>query len=106
SRETAATLGETPTGNARAISYRHPPIVRMTNTYIGNGQGSFEDLIKDIRLGVYACSAWGGQTLLENFSFTAAYGHMIRDGRGAGEGRSEPAGAAWRARRRRGHHRR
>ena len=81
SRETAATLGETPTGNARAISYRHPPIVRMTNTYIGNGQGSFEDLIKDIRLGVYACSAWGGQTLLENFSFTAAYGHMIRDGR-------------------------
>ncbi len=38
-------------------------------------------LIKDIPLGVYACSAFGGQTMLENFSFTAAYGHMIRDGR-------------------------
>jgi len=25
SRETAATLGERPTGNARAISFRHPP---------------------------------------------------------------------------------
>lgn len=81
SRETAAALGERPTGNARAISFRHPPIVRMTNTYIANGTGSFADLIKDIPLGVYACSAFGGQTMLENFSFTAAYGHMIRDGK-------------------------
>ncbi|HXV89834.1 MAG TPA: TldD/PmbA family protein, partial [Gemmatimonadales bacterium] len=81
SRETAAQMGERPTGNARAISFRHPPIVRMTNTYIAPGQGTFEDLIRDIRLGVYACGAFGGQTLLENFSFTAAYGHMIRDGR-------------------------
>jgi TldD protein len=80
SRETAAKLGEHPTGNARAISFRHPPIVRMTNTYIGNGQGTVADLIQDIPLGVYACSAWGGQTVLENFSFTAAYGYMIRDG--------------------------
>ncbi len=80
SRETAAKLGERPTGNARAISFRHPPIVRMTNTYIAPGRGSLEDLIKDISLGVYACGAFGGQTMLENFSFTAAYGHMIRDG--------------------------
>ncbi|MGH9260367.1 MAG: TldD/PmbA family protein, partial [Acidimicrobiales bacterium] len=80
SRETAARMGERPTGNARALSYHHPPIVRMTNTYIGNGQGTFDDLIKDIRLGVYACGAFGGQTMLENFSFTAAYGRMIRDG--------------------------
>src|SRR5688572_18877951 len=74
SRETAA-------GNGRAMSFRHAPIVRMTNTYIGPGQGTFQDLISDIKLGVYACGAFGGQTLLENFSFTAAYGHMIRDGK-------------------------
>jgi TldD protein len=80
SRETAAAMSERPTGNARAISFRHAPIVRMTNTYIGNGHGPFADLIRDIKLGVYACSAFGGQTMLENFSFTAAYGHMIRDG--------------------------
>ena len=82
SRETAAALGERPTGNARAISFRHPPIVRMTNTYIAPGrQGAgLEDLIKDVKLGVYACGAFGGQTMLENFSFTAAWGHMIRDG--------------------------
>ena len=34
SRETAAKMKEKPTGNARAINYRYPPIVRMTNTYI------------------------------------------------------------------------
>jgi len=84
SRETAAAMGERPTGNARAISFRHAPIVRMTNTYIAGpppaGGGSFEDLIGDVKLGVYACGAFGGQTMLENFSFTAAYGRMIRDG--------------------------
>ena len=83
SRETAAKLGERPTGNARAISFRHAPIVRMTNTYIAPGKKGvgFNDLIGDIKLGVYACGAFGGQTMLENFSFTAAYGHMIRDGK-------------------------
>jgi len=80
SRETAAAMGEPPTGNARALSYRHPPIVRMTNTYIAAGQGTFEDLIRDIPFGVYACDAFGGQTFLENFSFTAAYGYLIRNG--------------------------
>jgi TldD protein len=82
SRETAAALGERPTGNARAMSFRHAPIVRMTNTYIAPGRAGagLEDLIKDVKLGVYACGAFGGQTMLENFSFTAAWGHMIRDG--------------------------
>ena len=82
SRETAAKLGEQPTGNARAISFRHPPIVRMTNTYIAPGKkgAGFKDLINDIKLGVYACGAFGGQTMLENFSFTAGWGYMIRDG--------------------------
>jgi TldD protein len=80
SRETAAKMGEQPTGNARATSYRYPPIVRMTNTFIEGGHTSFEEMIRDIDRGVYACDAFGGQTALENFSFTAAYGYMIRDG--------------------------
>jgi TldD protein len=80
SRETAALMGESPTGNARATSYRFPPIVRMTNTAIGNGDTPFKDLIKDIKRGVYALDNIGGQTFLENFSFSAAYAYMIRDG--------------------------
>jgi len=81
SRETAAAMGERPTGNARAIGFRHPPIVRMTNTYVEGGTGTFDDLIRDIPLGVYAVDAVGGQTYLENFSFSAAHGFMIRDGK-------------------------
>ena len=80
SRETAAKMGEAPTGNARAINYRHAPIVRMTNTAIENGTTPFEDMIKDIKLGIYACDAFGGNTELESFSFSAGYAYMIRDG--------------------------
>lgn len=80
SRETAAKMEETPSGNARAISYRHAPIVRMTNTAIEVGTTSFSDMIKDVQHGVYACDAYGGQTALESFSFSSGHAYMIRDG--------------------------
>jgi len=80
SRETAAKMGEKPTGNARATGYRYAPIVRMTNTAIEGGTTSFEDTLGEIKLGVYACDAYGGQTELESFSFSSAYAYMIRDG--------------------------
>jgi TldD protein len=81
SRQTANKMGENATGNARAINYRFAPIVRMTNTAIENGNIPFEDMIADIKLGVYACDAYGGQTQLENFSFSSGYAYMIRDGK-------------------------
>lgn len=81
SRETAHKMGEDLTGNARAITYRFAPIVRMTNTAIEVGDVSFEEMISDIKLGVYACDSRGGQTMLENFTFTAGYAYMIRDGK-------------------------
>lgn len=81
SRETAAKMQEPLTGNARAVHFQHPPIVRMTNTYIQQGTVPFQDMIKDIKLGVYAIKAIGGQTAMEMFTFSAAYGYMIRDGK-------------------------
>ena len=80
SRETAAKMNEPVTGNARAVHFQHPPIVRMTNTYIEQGTVSFNDMVKDIKLGVYAIEAIGGTTAMEMFTFSAAYGYMIRDG--------------------------
>jgi TldD protein len=80
SRETAAKMGEKPTGNARATGYRYPPIVRMTNTAIEGGETPLEEMMGEIDLGVYACNMFGGQTMLENFSFSSAYAYMIRDG--------------------------
>ncbi|MGA1869711.1 MAG: TldD/PmbA family protein [bacterium] len=80
SLETAAKMGEKPTGNARAISRGVPPIVRMTNTYIENGEHSFEELIQGVDEGIYACGALGGQTMMEMFTFSAEYGYRIRKG--------------------------
>ena len=81
SRQTAAKMGEKASGNARAMNYRFAPIVRMTNTAIDNGTTSFEDMLKGIELGIYACDAYGGQTQLENFSFSSGYAYMIRNGK-------------------------
>lgn len=77
SRETARKMGVEPTGNARAISYEHPPIVRMRNTYIEDGQSTFQEMLKGVDRGLYAVEAYGGQTALEQFSFSAAYAHEI-----------------------------
>lgn len=81
SRESAAKLGERPTGSARALSYTFPPIVRMRTTCIEAGTSSFEDMIKDIELGVYALGGYGGETNGEMFTFTAGHGYMIRNGK-------------------------
>ncbi len=81
SRETAAKMGERPTGNARAIDYRFPPIVRMTNTYIEPGDATLDDLLSDIKEGVYACNWYGGTTSMEMFTFSAGEAYMIRNGR-------------------------
>jgi len=81
SRETAAKMGEKPTGNARAINYRFPPIVRMSNTYIKPDSASFEDIISDIKEGVYARNWYGGTTSMEMFTFSAGEAYMIRNGK-------------------------
>jgi TldD protein len=81
SRETAAIMGEKPTGNARAINYLYPPIVRMTNTYIEPGSTTFQDMISDIKEGIYARDWYGGTTSLEMFTFSAGEAYMIRNGR-------------------------
>ncbi|MBA7625755.1 hypothetical protein ES703_33187 [subsurface metagenome] len=80
SRETAAKMKEKPTGNARAINYRYPPIVRMTNTYIEPGSVSFSDMISDIKEGIYAKNWYGGTTSMEMFTFSAGETYMIRNG--------------------------
>jgi TldD protein len=80
SRETAGRMGAAPTGNARATSYRFEPIVRMRNTYIGQGRVPFVEMIRDIDYGIYACGAIGGNTALEQFTFSADHAFEIVNG--------------------------
>ena len=81
SRETAAAMGEAPTGNARAISSQFPPIVRMTNTYIEAGDSTFEEMISDIKDGLYVRNWYGGMTTMEQFTFSAGESFAIRNGK-------------------------
>jgi TldD protein len=81
SRETAGKMGEAASGNARALNYKYPPIVRMTNTYIEPGTVPFAEMIGDIKEGVYAKQSHGGETSMEMFTFSAGEAYMIRNGR-------------------------
>jgi TldD protein len=81
SRETAARMGERCSGNARALSYRHSPIVRMSNTYIEPGGMPLQEMLADVEEGVYVKDWYGGQTSLEMFTFSAGEAYMIRNGR-------------------------
>ncbi len=80
SRESAWKMQEKPTGNARALNYAFPPIVRMRTTCIGPGKHSLDQMMKDISLGVYVKGGYGGQTNGEMFTFAASCGYMIRQG--------------------------
>jgi len=81
SRETAEKMGEQPTGNARALGYGYPPIVRMTNTFIEPQDASFDDLLEGVGEGVYVKNWYGGMTSMEMFTFSAGEAYMIRNGR-------------------------
>ncbi|MEM3980046.1 MAG: metallopeptidase TldD-related protein, partial [Ignisphaera sp.] len=52
-REYSKSLEEEPTGNARAESYRVPPLIRMRNTFMVPGDYSVEELFEDIDYGYY-----------------------------------------------------
>jgi TldD protein len=79
-RETAEIMGENLTGNARAMNFFYQPIVRMTCTYIDNGDWSQEEMIKDIDEGYYVKDSRGGQTSLEQFTFAGGEAYRIKNG--------------------------
>ncbi|MFW5914093.1 MAG: TldD/PmbA family protein [Bacillota bacterium] len=53
SAATATELDEMPTGNARAVNFEFEPIVRMTTTYIENGDKPLDAIIASIDNGIY-----------------------------------------------------
>jgi TldD protein len=52
-RATAKTFGVESNAAARTMDYASEPIVRMANTYLKPGDHRFEELLEDIKLGVY-----------------------------------------------------
>lgn len=71
------------TGNGRRESYKHIPMPRMTNTFIEAGNENPDDLIRDVKKGIFAKSLGGGQVDIVNgnFVFQVNEGYMIENGK-------------------------
>lgn len=72
-----------PTGNGRRESFRHMPLPRMTTTYMEDGNCKEEDLIKDVKKGVYVDNFSNGQVQIGvgDFTFYVKSGFLIENGK-------------------------
>jgi TldD protein len=71
------------TGNGRRESFRHKPIVRMTNTYIAPGKDDPAEILRTTKRGIYVKAMGGGQvnTVNGDFVFAVTEGYLIEDGK-------------------------
>jgi TldD protein len=75
--------GRASSGNGRRQSYRHLPMVRMTNTFIGGGTSRPDDIVASVDRGVYVAQLGGGQvnTATGDFVFGMTEAYLIENGR-------------------------
>jgi len=80
-RETALSLGQPVTGNARAFEHTDEPIIRMTNTYILPGDWKDDEVVEDTKDGYLIKGAGGGQADANGeFMFMAQETYRVRKG--------------------------
>lgn len=82
-RISANYYGVAPTGNGRRESFRYMPLPRMRATYMEAGKAREQDLIRDIRKGIYVDHFSNGQVQIGvgDFTFYVKSGYLIEDGR-------------------------
>ena len=75
--------GRPRSGNGRRQSYKHLPMVRMTNTYLMAGPDEPDDIIASTPTGVYVAHLGGGQvnTATGDFVFGMTEAYLIEDGK-------------------------
>ena len=74
--------GRPQSGNGRRQSYKDLPMVRMTNTYVLNGEENPAEIIKDTANGVYVAHLGGGSvnTATGDFVFGMTEAYLIENG--------------------------
>lgn len=77
---TAAILDEETTGNGRAVNFEFEPIPRMTNTYIEKGDKTVEELIGEVKEGIYIKDINHGSGM-STFTLAPSISYRIRDGK-------------------------
>jgi TldD protein len=82
-RLNARLMGMEPTGNGRRESFAHPPLPRMTNTFMLAGQDDPGDIVRSVDHGLYAVSFGGGQVDITSgkFVFSASEAFWVENGR-------------------------
>jgi len=82
-RQNARLMGVAPTGNGRRQSHAHIPMPRMTNTYMLAGTARPEDLLADLKDGIYAVGFGGGQVDITNgkFVFSCTEAYRVQNGK-------------------------
>jgi len=82
-RQNARLMGVAPTGNGRRESYAHPPMPRMTNTYMMGGTTNPADIVADLKDGIYAVGFGGGQVDITNgkFVFSCTEAYSVKNGK-------------------------
>ncbi|MDD4127392.1 MAG: TldD/PmbA family protein, partial [Methanomicrobium sp.] len=85
SRQTLAAVGNGDAGHARAEP-GEVPVVRMSNTFIENGESSYDEIISECKNGILLKGSRGGQVDPGRgvFQFNAEYGYLIENGELAG----------------------
>jgi TldD protein len=75
--------GRVSTGNGRRETYQHLPMVRMTNTYVLEGDDDPDDIIADTPYGLYCVALGGGQVdpATGDFVFGVTEAYLIEGGR-------------------------
>jgi TldD protein len=83
SRKTSRKMKMPQTGNGRRESYRHLPVPRMRNTYIAPGQLNPEEIIAQVKKGVFVADMGGGEveTVSGNFVFHCSEAYLIQNGK-------------------------
>lgn len=81
--QNARLMNSQPTGNGRRQSFAHAPMPRMTNTYMLGGDAAPQDLVADLKDGLYAVGFGGGQVDITNgkFVFSCTEAYRVKDGR-------------------------
>lgn len=82
-RESAAKLGTQSNGSSRSVNYDREPIVRMANTFVLPGEFSEEELVEDVKYGIYMKSftEWNIDDKRFNQRYVGREAYLIENGK-------------------------
>ncbi|WP_138465423.1 metalloprotease TldD [Poseidonocella sp. HB161398] len=82
-RQNARLMGAKSTGNGRRQSHAHIPMPRMTNTYMLGGDATPEEVLSELKDGIYAVGFGGGQVDITNgkFVFNCTEAYRVENGK-------------------------